>query len=403
MNQITIDPTTLKHALRNLNKNEILLILQDFNFIDTTIPTKQGLVDYIINLLSESQLPEDMYFAIREKAFSINKNFFDGFFYKIDELYTHLDTCQIENALTTTIIGNNPDKKTTITSINKTNDKLIFNFNQTKIIHFHDYSENLSKSYKQVINADIYIYCKEGLVYIHSKNLTESQTIKTFLDKIFNSIEVDGEKRKKVLIEPKFDIQTVDNWYKEHSIPINKRINNYSLHMLDLYYLFTSDDSSFSEVSMLGIYLKEITSANDTDTKITAIKYEGINLQNHQQINEQIKNGKQIKGFKIQVEHLYEDEDTGEAIPTQLPITFLYEDNKFFRLSFSSELLSCVRSEVLNQAYQNVKDLFISKYTKNTITSTEELLEFLTDLEEESQPKSDKEPIKLTTQRKWSF
>lgn len=409
MAAINIDMDTFEHALKNLNKHEILLILQQFNWGIGSKQSKEELVSYLKEHMEHGNISEDMYYMIREKAFSINKNFYDGFFYKIDEFFKDLIPEEFMKILIERTNKSSSEKKISIGNIQINNLIMTFNFERSTKNAIYDHEQQMSRTYKQIISADIQIYFEYGLLYIHSKNLTESQIIKTFLDKSFQGLIMEKGKKKKVLGEPKFRESIAEEWLKANISDIKFKIENTSLQMLDLFYEFDSESSKFSNICMKGIYLKEDSEYENSDeAKITDIKFGGSYLQDHFRIIDEIRNGKTILGFKIEAEHLFEDEDTGEEIPTVLPITILYEDKKYLRLSISSEKLSTVKEVVLREAYNDIKDLFIRKFLSNDIFNTDKLKEYLSqdikELVREKTIQEDKElPQKHIIQEEWDF
>ena len=371
-----IDIVTFEHSLRNLTKNEIFLILQQFNYEFDEKQKKGDLVELLIKQAKEELLPEGMGNTFRERAFSIDKNFNDGFFYKIDEEYIGFDINKFDN-----IIKEKAQSYTGDTNINVNlsikNDELIFvNFKRSKKDWAYDFEKCESKAYMQVIKADIEIYVKKGLVYIHSKNLTESRTIKHFLDQCFK--EIDNGKKKKILGEPKFDERTAQLWFEENENDIEFKINGISLHMLDLFYQFESEESNFSNICMQRIYFKENTVyTNNDEASITDSQYGGNNLQQHGKIIQEIKAGKRILGFSLQADYCYVNED-GEDISTILPITVLYGDKNYLRLSIPQEnIVNSVDEKIPKHAYDDVKELYMDKYLTNCIFNTNKLKECL--------------------------
>ena len=85
--KVEIDLETFKHALRNLTKKEICSILQQYNCSIDTKLSKSDMINTILNKATNNEITGEMYCTFRENAFSLNKNSYDGFFYKIDELY----------------------------------------------------------------------------------------------------------------------------------------------------------------------------------------------------------------------------------------------------------------------------------------------------------------------------
>lgn len=406
---IEIDLETFKHALRNLTKREIFLILQQYDYnIDAKL-SKSDVIDNLTRQALNNKITGEMYYTFREKAFSVDNNFYDGFFYKIDELYGDFSIDSLYRQLIIKANNSKYDEKIIINLFNKDNESMKFNFERSKKRDYYDYDSETSRAYKQLLSASVEVYRKLGLVYIHSKNLTDSKIIKTFLDKCFIQTSTIIDKRKKVLSEPEFKINVADAWYKK-SIKQNKyKINPITLHMLDLFFEFESDRSYFSNVRMKSIYLKENTLyIGNNEARITDLRCGGINLQGHKKIIEEIINGKRILGFKLEVEYMYEDEETEEKVPTVLPITILYEDKNYLRISISSDCLTTQKQDVLRQAYDSAKSIFVNKYVSNSIVNSDKLIEYLTEIFDQEinvrvQNNSDTDKKGKNSQLKWSF
>ena len=203
MSKIYIEDTdTFKHALTNLNKIEIAQIAQA-NDIEIDIKdTKEKIINYLLELLKDNKLTEKLYNAIRDKAFSVNKNFYDGFFYKFDN---NLCKCNLEVLISEIKVTAKTDKNRIISVINeRIKDEIAyFTCEITTSRPIYDQEEQRSRYFKEKISADVEIYFENGLVYVHSKNIIDNKKIKTFIQNSFNSANVlKNEKEKVKLIEP---------------------------------------------------------------------------------------------------------------------------------------------------------------------------------------------------------
>lgn len=89
-----------------------------------------------------------------------------------------------------------------------------------------------------------------------------------------------------------------------------------------------------------------------------------------------------------------------------MPITILYEDKKYLRLSISSEKLSVIKEQVLIQEYNDVKNLFIDKFLSSNIFNTDKLKECLSEVADKENTENSFNSNKLReniSQEKWSF
>ena len=100
-------------------------------------------------------------------------------------------------------------------------------------------------------------------------------------------------------------------------------------------------------------------------------------MQQHGKIIQEIKAGKRILGFSLQADYCYVNED-GEDISTILPITVLYGDKNYLRLSIPQEnIVNSVDEKIPKHAYDDVKELYMDKYLTNCIFNTNKLKECL--------------------------
>ncbi|MDB8804420.1 hypothetical protein [Romboutsia sp. 1001216sp1] len=397
MSKIVIDKSTFEHALTNLTINEIVNIFQRNDIkIDEKLK-KVEIIDSLLKMLDENKLNEKVYLEVHQRSFSINKNFYDGFFYKFNTEMIDLNIDKFISILNkTALIKSNNNIKINILNIRKLGDNLLFTIERTKRQAIYDYEEEKSRFFRQQIEADIQIYFNYGLIYIHSKNITESKTIKVFLQQVFNNEELIIENKIKINA-PKFNNNISEQWIKRNQ-KISNSISPITVHMLDLLNHFEVEDGCFSGCGIKMIYFNNEVIETENDCKITDLIYGGENLQNHNKIKKEIKEGKSIIGFKIQVDYSYTDEETEDVIMSTLPITMLFEDNNFFRISIASEQISA-REEILNSSYTDVKQIFIDKFISENIINEPQIVEYLEEekttteeehTEEDKQLKSEK-------------
>lgn len=374
---IEIDKDTFEHALNNLNFNEIMGILDSYSITVKEKKSKTLLKKELLDKIGE--LGENVYYAIKSKAFSVNFDFFDGFFYKYNNKNTMLSKKNFYTAAKEIIDSYEGDIKFDITEKNDdiNNDTIKFTINRYNRKAVYDPDQERSRFYNQQIQAKVEIILQEGLVYIHSKNATDATAIKVFLQKVLKKKDyLLNEKISMKLQCPKFNNEIVDQWIKEKSLT-NNRISAMTLNMLDLLHSFNKADTEFRGFGMRKIFFEhEAIDTQDEDCTVTGMIFDGVNLQKHQDILKEIMDGKKIKGFSIEVEHCYFNEDDEQELLSIIPITIMHENNQSIRISIASESLS-VDHKILNKAYADVKNVFMEKLNATQVVNDEEVLQFV--------------------------
>ena len=376
MPTITIDKNTFEHALMNLTINEIINIVQKNDINIDKKAKKVEIIQSLLKKIDKSELSEKVYLEVHQRAFSINKNFYDGFFYKFNTEIINFKTEDFISALnkTASLKNTSSNIKINISNIRQIDKNILFTIERTKRQAVYDYQEEKSRFFTQQIEADIQIYFDYGLIYIHSKNITESKTIKVFLQQVFNNEDLKNSNKIKIGA-PKFNNHISEQWTKGND-KISNSVSPITIHMLDLLNHFETEDGYFSGCGIKMIYFNNEIIETEDDCKITDLIYGGENLQNHNKIKKEIKEGKSIIGFKIQVEYAYIEEETEDTIMCTLPIIMQFEGNDFLRISISSEQIS-IKEEILSKAYADVKKIFIDKFISGNIINEERIVEYL--------------------------
>lgn len=378
---INIDKDTFRHALTNLTKLEVVNIVQSHGISIGSQDKKEEIVEKLLKILNENGVTEELYLAIKGKAFSVDKNFYDGFFYKFDK---NLCNYSLNNLLRElkNVARNETKRVINIKNPSINNNVLCFTIEIVSSKPIYDIDEERSRYFKEKIDADVSIYFNDGLMYIHSKNITESKKIKTFIQKVLNSKELNLEQDTTIkLIEPTFDTEVSNTWIKDNTETLGG--NNYSgltIHMLDMLEEFNNGRNKFSGLCLKSIYFKydTIEASEDEEGFIDELKYGGDNLQKHHRIKAELRDGKKITGFKFEVEHKYIEEDTEEEKISILPIVILYEKKYALRISINTESVSA-EIKILHRAYNDVKDIFMNKFKSTNILNESHILSYLID------------------------
>lgn len=377
MSIISIHSDTFRHAITNLTKPEVVNILQSHNINVVSVKTKkEEMINILMEMVKNREITEELYLAIKGKAFSVDKNFYDGFFYRFDKTKCSFSLNSLLSGLQQTA-QEERDRNVNIYNPVISNGLLIFTIEINKLKPIFDIEEERSRYFKEKIDADVSVYYDPGLIYIHSKNITESKKIKTFIQKAINSKLTNPIKIK--LSEPTFDLEIADEWIKSNKDQLD--CNNYcaaTIHMLDMLEEFNNNRNRFSDLCLKSIYFKYdfIENGEDEESSISELKYGGDNLQKHHRIKSELREGKKITGFKFEATHKYIDEDTGDEKFSILPVVIFYEKKYALRISINTENVSA-EIKILHAAYEDIKNIFMNKFKSDSIKNSESILDYL--------------------------
>lgn len=383
MGEIIIDKEILRCAINDLTLTEVQLTLEAGGIFVDRKDKKHQLVDKVMKLLEDKMLSEEVYLSIKTKAFSSSTDFYDGFFYKYNT--ENVDFCyeSFMELLEKQGKDENLSKQSNITFeykfYNRNHDsenKIVkFTFSRESRKGIYDYKDDGVKFFHNKIQANIEIYYDNGLVYIHSKNSTDSTTIKFLLQKVINKLLVDKNKGKIKLSTPKFDNTIVEKWSRDNKFNVNG-ISVISIHMLDLLYEFEKESQGFSRVGIKRIYLEHEVIDTNEDSRILGHIVWGENLQKRNEILQELNKGKKIKGFELEVNYQYEDEENGIEDVIPVVISIVQDNNNSIRISLSNELVN-TNNFILSEIYEKLKVVFLNKIKSKNIENTDNLKNFL--------------------------
>ena len=378
MAQVNIDKEVFKCAANRLNLHEIQSIMEEHNISVNRKDKKHELVDKVLNLIENNTISEELYLAIKTKAFSDDCNFYEGFFYKYSIENIDFTYSKFEELL------NQESQKDSISKYSNS----VFTYKSNNLIHNeekgivkfsilketkkgkYDCVDDNVKFFNEKINADVEINYKQGLVYIHCKNATNSTAIKYFIEQIINHLRVDVKKSKTKLTAPKFDSNLVSKWANDNSIDI-KGISSISIQMLDLLLEFENEENQFTGFRMNKIYFGNEVINTESKNVIKGSIFYGDDIQECKEIAEGIINGKKINGFELLVDYTYEDECSGsEPQLIQLPIAILQDNNNSVRTAISKEI-PYINERTLFYLYEDIRTVFKNKLKSNQIKNTD--------------------------------
>lgn len=395
MGDIVIDKDILRCAINDLTLTEVQLTLEAGGIFVDRKDKKHQLVDKVMNLLEEKRLSEELYLSIKTKAFSSSTDFYDGFFYKYNMENVNFCYKNFMDYLEKEGEYENTSKQSNITfeykfynRIHDSKNKIVkFTFSRESRKGIYDYKEDGVKFFHNKIQANIEIYYDKGLVYIHSKNSTDSTTIKFLLQKVINKLLIDKNNGKIKLSTPKFDNTIVEKWSRDNKFNVNG-ISVISIHMLDLLYEFEKEDNGFSRVGIKRIYLEHEVIDTNEDSRISGHIVWGENLQKRNEILQELNKGKKIKGFELEVDYQHDDEENGIEEVITVVISIVQDNNNSIRISLSNELVN-VDNFILSEIYEKLKIVFLNKIKSKNIENTDNLKIFLNRCRSTNESKKD--------------
>lgn len=385
MSKVIIDRDILECAIKNLNVNELRATLESCGETINIKDKKYEMVTSILNKLDEGKMTEKLYLALKTRAFSNTEDFYDGFFYKYNTENIDFNTESFMKYLKEEGEKENSslqsNVKFTHEFYNKKHDEynkiFSFTFVRESKKGIYDQKEDVVKFFHNKIQAGIEIYYEKGLVYIHSKNSSESTTIKVLIQSTINKLLIESEGNKTKLYLPKFDNTIVEKWSKDSKINV-KGISVISIHMLDLLCEFEKKDNGFTEFSIKRIYLEnEIIDASTEgeDFKIFSHIVLGENLQNAHDIFVELSNGKKLTGFELLVNYQYDDIEYRQKLIAPVVIRIL-QNKHDIRISLSKED-TYVKEVILSEIYTRLQRVFINKVNSKNIQNEELLKKFV--------------------------
>ncbi|EGT2190514.1 hypothetical protein GM168_01515 [Clostridium perfringens] len=381
MSKITIDKEILKCSINQLTLNEILVTLENNGITVNRRDKKHEVISSILDKLDNDELSEKLYLDFKTKAFSTNVDFFDGFFYRFNIETIEFNPDSFMKALED--ISKNENSSSRQRNItfhhqffniyhDENNKILKFTFSRESCKGIYDYRDDGVKFFHSKLKADIEIYYETGSVYIHSKNSSESTTIKALLQKALNKLITDKTKLK--LTVPKFNNTIVEKWNKDNKFTSNQ-ISVVSIHMLDLLFEFENEENNFSEFGIKRLYLEHEVIDTTEDAKISGLIFLGENLQERNEILLELNKGQKIKGFEIQATYNYYDCETCDENPLNVLVSIVHDNNNSIRISLGAE--SLVPESILSEVYNQLKIVFLNKLNSDTIKNTDNLILFV--------------------------
>ncbi|MGV1061965.1 hypothetical protein ACQR2W_00065 [Clostridium perfringens] len=386
---MNINKDIFECAANGLNLSELRIILEEYNINFQTKDKKHEIIDKLINLIDKKEMKEELYLAIKTKAFSDNNNCNEGFYYKypddnIEFIYDKFKKILEEKMESEekSKHGTNIFKYSKLGLQHEENKKIItFVFKRETKSKKYDYIENDVKILNEILKVNVEINYEASLVYIQSKNYNKCKAVKFFLEKVINELRVDKSGSKIRLAIPKFDDQIVGKWASEEKVDI-RGISSMTIHMLDLLSEFKIEDNKFTNYCMKKIYFGDDVVDAGKKNKIEESIFRGNDIEDCIEIAEGILKGKKINGFELSVEYLYGDEEYGEDVEVvQVPISILQEQSSTVRISISKDLVT-VDEEILKEIYQSLKNVFIKKIKMDKIRNTENIKEIINQAKE---------------------
>ncbi len=372
-------------AANSLDINELKVTLNEYNINFANKDKKYEIINKLLNLIDEEKMSEDLYLAIKTKAYSQNNDCNEGFYYQYLSENIDFNYDKFLGVLSKYVNSEEKSKygantyMYSISGLINNKEEFIVNFTlkkETKLKKFDQIDETVM-IIKELITADVEINYNDSIVYIKSKNFNNSKCVKFFLEKILNDLRIDKSLGKIKLHMPKFDGQIVDKWARDEKVDI-KGISSMTVHMLDLLSEFDKESNNFTGYCMKKIYFgNEVINATEKK-RIEGSIFFGDDIEECLEISECILKGKKINGFELLVDYSYFDEALGnDPEIIQVPVTILQESSTSVRIAISKDL-DTVEKNILREIYIDIRKVFLAKLALNKISNTDQIKNFIT-------------------------
>ncbi|AUO12208.1 hypothetical protein [Priestia megaterium] len=373
---------TMQHSLRNLNHVEILSVFSSFGVkLVKTIKKRSELVKFIERSFQQGKLSEEIYIAIREKAFNPELNVSDGFYMAFDEKLS-LDKSQVISYIQLwnkeykEFEENNVSYSSKIELIKYYPHKVILLVTRLQDKFAFDKSSMYSTKYTEEHQLLVEIHFKEEIIYFQTSNSTKYKVIRTIVQ---NFISIIVEKESVKLFSPKmtkrlsFTYKEGENVAEQHS-----NVNPNTVKLLDLLYDLDKEGSNFSDLEC-----KDITfDHEDAKKKQKRLRRARINTQNYgggdllatDSVKGLILNGRTI--LRMEFSLYYNEETSPEEFKKHAIVAGINSNNQDgFRIYIKNNDNSL--KNTLNSAYIDLKDAFIANYANGNLRNEEKIKSIL--------------------------
>ena len=369
-------------AANSLSLSELKLELSEYEIEYDAKSKKYEIIAIMLCMIDKGEMSENLYLAIKSKAFLDNSECNEGFYYEYPDLNIKFIYDTFIKCLSEKMESEKKSHRGTnefrynILNIDHNEKESIVKFTlrrETKNKKYDNVDDEV-KIFNGMIKATVEINYSSSHIYIQSKNFNNSTAIKYFLEKVINDLRVNKKVQKVKLRVPKFDGQAATRWANENNIDM-KGISSMSIQMLDLLNEFDCEENNFTGYAMRKIYFKDEIIHNLDENRVKGSVFYGDDIKECIEIFEGFLKGKKIEGFEILADYQYSDEGLGVEKVIEVPITILQEGNSAIRVAISKD--SYIDSDILSDIYINIKKVFIKKLNSKGINNTKNIISFI--------------------------
>lgn len=363
---------TLKHALNVLTQNEIIEELEAFNInVDLEkITKKPELVQYIVYMFKQGKIKDEIFRAIRARAFNMSLDATDGFFLSFSDEWTF--SKEAIPKVMKEWNENNQDSIIKLEYFEEDSQQVKMKISRLKERYVFDQKSMYSSIYFEEDKALVDIYFREKIVYFQTTNVKIFSSIRTVLRQFLTCLFEKKKNEKVKLLPPKMQQKLSITLSKEGDVAYDDRtINPTTIKLMDLLLELDNPQTNFS-----GFECTEITfDHEDTDKKhmksrIDAQSYGGGDLLRKDDVKGLILRNRCIINVEVKIE--YNERISVEEVRKHIIIGGL-RTNKMngLRLYIKNSEFSLKR--VLENAYSDLKNVFVQLYSQNSLRNEEKI------------------------------
>lgn len=365
---------TMKHALRNLNHAEILSILKKFKIkVGTDIRKRSELVKFVEYSLQKGLLSKELYTEFRERAFNPELNVTDGFYLAFSETLGFNETVlksyiELWNKQYNEFEEGNISYSSKVELINYSPKKAVLLVTRTQDKFAFDKKSRFSTKYTEEHQLLVEIYPAEQIVYFQSSNTLRYNAIKTVVQN-FISLIVNKENLK--FFPPRMN-QNLSFTFSEknNKAVVHDNVNPNTVKLLDLLYDLDNENSNFSDLECIDItFDHEDVKNHKLRSRINTQNYGGGDLLSKSDVKNLITQGRVILEVEFKLyytEKISETENRKHAI--MAGITKNLNGLRIYIHNNENNL-----KNILDIAYKNLKEVFITNYSNKKLRNEEKI------------------------------
>ncbi|ANN31171.1 MULTISPECIES: hypothetical protein [Bacillus cereus group] len=360
---------TLSHSLNVLTQNEILEELEAFNISVNLekITKKAELIQYIEYMFQKGNIKDEIFHAVRARAFNLNLDATDGYFLSFSDEWKFSETILIRAM--TEWNEKNLESVINLEYLDKESQQVKVEISRLKEKYIFDQKSMYSTSYFEEDKALVDVYFKEKIVYFQTTNVKIFHSIKTVLRQFLICL---FETDKLKLLPPKMQQNLSITLSKDGAFAFDDRaVNPTTIKLMDLLLELDNPQTNFSGFECTEItFDHEDTEKKDMKSRIDAQSYGGGNLLGKDDVKKLILSNRCIINVEVKIE--YDERISAEEVIKHTIIGGL-RTNKLngLRLYIKNSEYSLKR--VLEKAYSDLKNVFVQLYSQNSLRNEEKI------------------------------